>query len=356
MTQFFAQFAMNNTEVDRMTRPEVVYERFRKMDPKDFGRTTDPIVVEGWIKIIEVIFTFMELHDADRVRCATYFLKDDARLWWEGASVLVNLQTLTWEGFKEVLYSKYFTDEAPSRLTREFMALREKLRHFMDGLRSILHCDVRIAGPHTYVVAVARALAVEQDQKDIEIYNGFMNYLGVKPTRLDVNYSVTVPSGEELCASGVVRDLSIELQGHTIYIDLIVLLMPEFVTILRMDWLSKNGVSINFRRKSVRVRPLGDDEFVFETSGRNSTPQMISCLQARKLMLKGCQMFLASNISAHVTTCQTVVDVPVVRDFPEVFPKYIVGIPPERELEFSIDLMSYTMPISEALYRLAPAG
>lgn len=59
MTQFFAQFAGNNAEVERRTRPEAVYERFRKMDPKDFGGTTDPMVPEGWIKSIDVIFTFI---------------------------------------------------------------------------------------------------------------------------------------------------------------------------------------------------------------------------------------------------------------------------------------------------------
>ncbi|XP_073317259.1 uncharacterized protein [Primulina huaijiensis] len=198
MTQFFAQFSRNNTEVDRRTRPEAVYERFRKMDPKDFGGTTDPTVAEGWIKSIELIFTFMELQDADRVRCATYLLKDDAQLWWEGASVSENLQNLTWEGFKEVFYSKYFTDDVRSRLTREFMTLRqgdrsvaefvrkfeqgchfvpliannarEKLRHFMDGLRPILCRDVRVTGPSTYAIVVTRALAVEQDLKDIETY------------------------------------------------------------------------------------------------------------------------------------------------------------------------------------------
>ncbi|XP_073057325.1 uncharacterized protein [Primulina eburnea] len=138
----------------------------------------------------------MELTDADRVRCATFLLTGDARLWWESASVAVNSQTLSWTGFKEVFFAKYFIEEVRSRLTREFMTLRQgdssvanfvrkfergcyfvplisndvqaKLRHFMDGLRPILRRDVRIAGPTSYAVAVSRALAAEQDQRDIE--------------------------------------------------------------------------------------------------------------------------------------------------------------------------------------------
>ncbi|XP_073021290.1 uncharacterized protein [Primulina eburnea] len=198
ITQFFSQLARNNAAVNTEARPkpEAVYERFRRMDPKEFSGTTDPMIAEGWIKSIEVIFDFMKLQDADRVRCVTFLLSGDARLWWESASVSVNLQTLTWNGFKEVFYSKCFTDEVRSRLTREFMTLRqgdnsvtefvrkfdrgchfvplianyawEKLTHFIDGLRPILCHDVRVAGPTSYAVAVSRALTVEQEQRDIE--------------------------------------------------------------------------------------------------------------------------------------------------------------------------------------------
>ncbi|XP_073272041.1 uncharacterized protein [Primulina huaijiensis] len=196
MTQFFAQFAGNNAVAARQTGPEAVCERFMKMRPKEFSGTTDPLVAEGWIKSLEVIFEFMGLEDGDRVRCATYLFGGDARLWWEGATVALDLTTLSWTRFTEVFYSKYFTDEVRSRLTREFMTLRQgdttvtefirkfergchfvpliandagaKLRHFMDGLRPILRRDVRVAGPTTYDVAVSRALAAEQDQNDIE--------------------------------------------------------------------------------------------------------------------------------------------------------------------------------------------
>ncbi|XP_073024287.1 uncharacterized protein [Primulina eburnea] len=138
----------------------------------------------------------MGLGDEDRVRCATYLFGGDSRLRWEGASVALNVDTLSWTHFTEVFYSKYFTDEVRARLTREFMNLRQghmtvtefirnfergchlvpliandagaKWRQFLDGLRPILRRDVRVADPTTYDVAVSRALATEQDLIDIE--------------------------------------------------------------------------------------------------------------------------------------------------------------------------------------------
>ncbi|XP_042432713.1 uncharacterized protein LOC122019296 [Zingiber officinale] len=197
MNQFFALFTGHDVELGRKAKPEAIYERIRKMGSKDFSGTIDPMVAENWIKSIKVIFRFMALEDADMVRCATYLLKDDALLWWEGASLSINPNTLSWEGFKEVFYSTYFTEDIRSKLTQEFMTLRqgdrsvgefvrefdwgchfvsliannpkEKLRHFIDGLRPILHRDVRVADPKEFAEAVTRALRAEQDQRDIEV-------------------------------------------------------------------------------------------------------------------------------------------------------------------------------------------
>ncbi|KAH0757858.1 hypothetical protein KY290_021351 [Solanum tuberosum] len=50
-----------------------------------------------------------------------------------------------------------------------------------------------------------------------------------------------------------------------------------------------------------------------------------------------------------------VILVPIVREFPEVFPDYLPGIPPEREIDFGIDLIPDTRPISIPPYRMSPA-
>ena len=48
-------------------------------------------------------------------------------------------------------------------------------------------------------------------------------------------------------------------------------------------------------------------------------------------------------------------DIPVVRSFPDVFPEELPGLPPDRDLEFSIDLIPGTGRIAMAPYRMAPA-
>nr|GFC66331.1 putative reverse transcriptase domain-containing protein [Tanacetum cinerariifolium] len=74
-------------------------------------------------------------------------------------------------------------------------------------------------------------------------------------------------------------------------------------------------------------------------------------------MLKGCQVFLA-----HVTTKEAegksekkrLENVPIVRDFPEVFPEDLPGLPPNQQVVFQIDLIPSAAPVVQAPYRLAP--
>ncbi|XP_073300541.1 uncharacterized protein [Primulina huaijiensis] len=342
MTQFLAQFAGNNAAaVARPPRPKAICERFMRMIPKEFTGTSDPMVAEGWIKSLEVTFRFMELEDVDRVRCATYLFGGDTRLWWEGASVALDLATLSWTRFREVFFSKYFTDDA--------------LHGWIAG----------VAGPTTYEAAVSRAITAEQDQRDIEndrqgrifiggastnalidsgathsfISETFANSIEVKTIGLDVAYSVVIPFGEEMAATSVVRDIDLEIHGNLVYTDLIVLPIPEFDIILGMDWLHKNIVLIDFQRRSVLVRPLGREQFLFEPDMYFNLPIMISCIQARRLMHRGWRAFIATIISVPEVPIQLVADVPVVRDFSDVFLDDVSGRPPVREVEFSIDLM-----------------
>ncbi|XP_075500107.1 uncharacterized protein LOC142538690 [Primulina tabacum] len=166
-------------------------EQFRRLNPKEFGGTTDPFVAEGWIRSLELNFEYLQIRDGDRARCAIYMLRDDASLSWEGAAHAVDVATLTWARFKEMFFGKYFPAEVRGRLTREFMSLlqgdlsmeelirkfdrgfhfvamiardvAQKLRHFLDGLRPTLRREVMMMRLEGYDEATACAFQAEQE-------------------------------------------------------------------------------------------------------------------------------------------------------------------------------------------------
>ncbi|GKB08179.1 putative reverse transcriptase domain-containing protein [Tanacetum coccineum] len=85
---------------------------------------------------------------------------------------------------------------------------------------------------------------------------------------------------------------------------------------------------------------------------------IISCTKTQKYLLKGFHVFLA-----HITTKKAedksgekrLENIPIVRDFPEVFPDYLPSIPPAQQVEFQIDLVPGAAPVARAPYRLAPS-
>ena len=71
------------------------------------------------------------------------------------------------------------------------------------------------------------------------------------------------------------------------------------------------------------------------------------------MLAKGCEAFLAC-VMADGNGEVSLGDISVVREFPDVFPEDLPGLPLDREIEFSIDLLPGTVPISKAPYRMAP--
>ncbi|GKV53533.1 hypothetical protein SLEP1_g60053, partial [Rubroshorea leprosula] len=153
---------------------------------------------------------------------------------------------------------------------------------------------------------------------------------------------------------GGVMTVDIYIDGRQLSASLFVLDISDFDIILGMDWLSKHFASIDCHRKWVIFNIPGEPEFSFQGSGSFAPPVLVYALQAQKYLVNGCQGFLVSVIDASSVTLR-LKDIPVVREFPDVFPEDLPGLPPDREVEFAIDLVPGTGPVSKAPYRMASA-
>ncbi|GJW07200.1 putative reverse transcriptase domain-containing protein [Tanacetum coccineum] len=105
-----------------------------------------------------------------------------------------------------------------------------------------------------------------------------------------------------------------------------------------MDWLAKNHAVIVYYEKIVRI-PYGKEILIVQgdksDKEKKSTLSIISCVKAQKE--------------------KRLEDVPTVRDFLEVFPEDLPGLPPIRQVEFQINLVPIAAPVARALYILAPS-
>ncbi|KAD4889369.1 hypothetical protein E3N88_21442 [Mikania micrantha] len=120
------------------------------------------------------------------------------------------------------------------------------------------------------------------------------------------------------------------------------------------NWLSNNQAEVVCQNKVIRIPLPNGNTLIVQGERAGRKLGIISCMQAQKFLRKGCYAFLA-HVTEHNSSPKQITDIPVVKDFPEVFPEDISGLPPVRQVEFRIDLIPGAAPVAKAPYRLAPS-
>ncbi|GJX75078.1 putative reverse transcriptase domain-containing protein [Tanacetum coccineum] len=162
----------------------------------------------------------------------------------------------------------------------------------------------------------------------------FSTLLDITPDTLDVSYAVELADRRISETNTILRGCTLGLLGHPFNIDLMPVELGSFDVIIGMDWLANHHAMIVCDEKIVRI-PYGDEVLIVQGDrdgkGEKSKRKPKTSQEEKRLE-----------------------DVSTVRDFPEVFPEDLSGLPPTRQVEFQIDLVPGAAPVARAPYRLAP--
>ncbi|KAA0058528.1 DNA/RNA polymerases superfamily protein [Cucumis melo var. makuwa] len=186
------------------------------------------------------------------------------------------------------------------------------------------------------------------------IFSVFVQHMGLEVEPLGSVLSVSTPSGEVQLSNEKIKACQVEIGNHMLDVTLLVLDMQDFDVILGMDWLSANHASIDCFGKEVVFNPPSGPSFKFRGADIVCIPKVISAMKASKLLSQGTWGILASVVDTREQEVSLSSE-PVVREYPDVFPDELLGLPPPREIDFAIELELDTAPISRAPYRMAPA-
>jgi hypothetical protein len=129
--------------------------------------------------------------------------------------------------------------------------------------------------------------------------------------------------------------VNLKIRGVDFITNLIVLESKGIDVILGMDWLSKHKVLINYAKKSIKLTTPEGKEMEFIT-------ELV-------VTAKG----VANHVKVNQLDASQGSKVPVVNEFPNVFPEELPGIPPDRDIEFVIELKPGIAPIYKTPYRMA---
>ncbi|GKC43498.1 putative reverse transcriptase domain-containing protein [Tanacetum coccineum] len=142
------------------------------------------------------------------------------------------------------------------------------------------------------------------------VSTAFSSLIDIIPTTLGHGYGVVLAYGKILWVNTLIWGCILNFLNHPFHVDLMPIEIGSFYVIIGMDWLSKyHVVTAHVTMKKAKDK-----------------------LEEKRLE-----------------------DVPIVRDFPEVFPEDLSGIPPTQKVEFQIDLVPGAAPVARAPYRLAPS-
>ncbi|XP_075076495.1 uncharacterized protein LOC142163141 [Nicotiana tabacum] len=146
-------------------------------------------------------------------------------------------------------------------------------------------------------------------------------------------FLVATPIGESLLTEYVYRACQIRVEGKDTLADLIVLDIIDFDMLIRMDWLSSCYDIVDCHAKIVNFEIPNEPRFILRGSQVPETCKIMSFMKAQRLLKKGCLGLLAIVNDIRKETF-SIENVPIVRQFSDVFPEDLPGLPPVQEMDF----------------------
>ena len=165
---------------------------------------------------------------------------------------------------------------------------------------------------------------------------------------------VSVANRDTMISKRIVPGSRLVIQNKDFPADLIVLGIRDFDKVLGMDWLSRHRATLDCYKKEVRLVRLEERGVIFRGIGKEIAHSLINSMTAWKMLLKCCQGYLAFMVDKRQKGTR-LEDIPIVKEFLDVFPDDISGLPPDRAVEFVIELVLGTESISIPPYKMAPA-
>ncbi|GJR14091.1 putative reverse transcriptase domain-containing protein [Tanacetum coccineum] len=374
------------------------YKEFMSCQPFNFKGTEGAVGLIRWFKRTESVFSRSNYTEDCKVKFATGTLTEEALSWWNSFAHPIGIEEaykITWElatlcptmvpdskkmmevfieGLPQSIEGKV-TASKPQTL-EEAINIAQRLmdqvghltkncrnkgpatgsnllpvtvtchacegkRHYVNQCRKTTNSNVqgraymlrdRNAHQNPNVVTgmfllnqhLARVLFDSRADKSF-VSISLASKLNISPITIDTFYDIEMADGNLVSTNTVIQGAILTLLNQPFKIDLMPIKLGSFDVVIGMDWLSKYHARIICDEKVVHI-PIDGETLI---------------IQAQIMEKKSDEKRLE--------------DIPVVREFLEVFPEDLPGLPPVRQVEFQIDLIPGATPVARAPYRLAPS-
>ncbi|XP_020517674.1 uncharacterized protein LOC110006473 [Amborella trichopoda] len=317
-------------------------KKFRRLAAPTFFGLGEVEKAERWRRQMEKIFEVLQCTEEQKVRLGTFMLEGDAEHWlgamkqsWAEARTEAN-----WENILEAFHEKCGKpshqirdclvrgpENLPKTQGQVFALTEQEAKASTSVIRGTLH-----------VYGLEAKILIDPGSTHSFVAPHFKCHINVKPALLNWILVVGTPMGESIETDTVYNRCEVLLEGCILPMDLILLNIQDFDVILGMDWLSTYYATVICYDKTVTFLCPNLPTFIFVGIKDIFPIHLISALRASLLLAKECVGYLAYVVE-NGDVQSKLKEIPVVREYREVFLEELTSLPPVREIEFEIDVV-----------------
>jgi hypothetical protein len=150
----------------------------------------------------------------------------------------------------------------------------------------------------------------------------------------------------------MVKSCLMDMNGLNTRADLNILPLGSYECLIGMDWLDQHHDIIEYHNKEFTCLDEDGNQRKVQGIPREISIREISALQLKKCYIKGSQIFASHMEETPKDKVPNLEDYAILKEFEDVF-KEVPGLPPKRDIDFSINLMPGVAPMSKTPYRMS---
>ncbi|GJW92073.1 putative reverse transcriptase domain-containing protein [Tanacetum coccineum] len=166
---------------------------------------------------------------------------------------------------------------------------------------------------------------------------------------IDTFYDIEMAAENLVSTNTVIKGCTLTLLDQPFEIDLMPIKLGSFDIVIGMDWLSKYHAKILCDEKFVHI-PINGETLIIRGDQSKTRLNLISCIKTERYISRGCQVFMI-QVMEKKSDEKRLED----KEFSDVFPEDLPGLPLVRQVKFQIDLILRAAPVARTPYRLAPS-
>ncbi|GKC48653.1 putative reverse transcriptase domain-containing protein [Tanacetum coccineum] len=324
------------------------YKEFMSCQPTNFKGTEGAVGLTRWFERSESVFLISKYDENDKVKYATSTLLDEELSWWNSVAQPIGIENAYKISWVNVTSFDPATIDEAMRMARRLMDQAVRVGTVLENAKGYATTTTAPTGGRGYAgnlplcnrcvenmdTSSINALKSMVNNNRVELMGKFIfvsttlaSLLNITPTTLDTAFTIELANGKLVNTNTVIQSCTLNFLNHPLKIDLMPIKLEIFDVIIGMEWLSQHNAKNICDEKVVHI-PIDNETLVIRGDQTHITEKK---LEEKRLK-----------------------DVPIVRDFPEVFPEDLTGLPPPRKVEFQIKLVPGAAPVARAPYHLAP--